>query len=638
MARLMRVLPSYAQSQGGLIGMARKCRAVYRREGWPGVKLRLLSFSNPTAVKEIDGTVVHRTDYQEWIKRYDTIDDQARQNIRQRIAAMPEHRPLFSFVMPVYDPPLVLLEEAINSIQCQLYERWELCIADDASKNPKVKELLQRYSQADSRIKVAYRTENGHISKASNSALKLATGEYIALVDNDDLLPEHALYEMAEAILQNPDAVILYSDEDKLDLAGNRIDPYFKSGWNPELFFGHNMISHFGVYRHTEIKAVSGFRVGFEGSQDYDLAIRIIERIRPDQIIHIPKVLYHWRMLPGSASMGTAEKPYALIASEKALNEHLERIGVQGKVTGMDMGMHHIQYALPSPQPLVTIIIPTKDSLELVRTCVSSIYALTAYKNFEIILIDNGSTEPDALEYFDLITSRFSNFRLLRDDRPFNFSSLNNNAVDQANGEYVVLLNNDTEVISSQWLNELISIAAQPGIGAVGAKLLYPNESLQHGGVILGLGAARIAGHMHHNIPKGNFGYFGRAILTQEVSAVTAACLAIKKSIYIEAGGLDEKLVVAFNDVDFCLKVKQKGYRNVWTPHATLYHHESVTRGNDSAPEKIERFNAEADYMREKWGALLLNDPAYNLNLTLDSSDFGLAWPPRHLQEHAIET
>lgn len=531
--------------------------------------------------------------------------------------------------MPVYDPPLDFLDQAIWSVRQQLYPDWEFCIADDASKNSAVRDLLEKHANEDQRIKVVYRTENGHISKASNSALELATGEYIVLFDNDDLLPEHALFHVVEAIHANPDAALIYSDEDKLNKAGVRVDPYFKCDWNPELFLGHNLISHLGVYRSDFVKAIKGFRIGYEGSQDYDFAARIIELIRPDQIVHIPRVLYHWRMLPGSASMGTTEKPYALVASEKALNEHLARQMILANVEAMPMGMHHVRFHLPDQQPLVSIIIPTRDAMDLVRTCVTSIFNLTTYKNFEILLVDNGSTDVEALRYFGELERAHANLRVILDNRPFNFSALNNNAVKHATGELIALLNNDTEIISPDWLSELVSIAIQKNTGVVGAKLYYPNNNLQHGGVILGLGANKVAGHMHHNIAKTNYGYYGRAILTQEISAVTAACLVVRKDIYEEVGGLDENLEVAFNDVDFCLKVREAGYRNIWTPHAELYHYESISRGHEDSPEKKVRFEKETRYMQERWEDLLQNDPAYNPNLTLDHSDFSLAWPPR---------
>jgi len=602
---------------------------VLRSQGLSGVKARICGLRGSIAmIRDENGIFVDRNDYQAWIQRYDTITDEIREDLTSVLAKM-EYQPKISVVMPVFDPPIAFLDEAIWSVRRQIYTNWELCIADDASKDPKVKETLRRHADEDERIKVVFRTENGHISKASNSALEVASGEFIALLDNDDLLPEYALFYVAQAIQEHPDAAIIYSDEDKLDSKGIRTDPYFKCDWNPELFLGHNLISHFGVYRATHVKAIGGFRVGYEGSQDYDLAARIIEVIDPRQIIHIPHILYHWRMLPGSASMGTSEKPYALLASEKALNEHLERRNVHGKVEALPIGMHRIRYSLPEVHPLVSIIIPTKNAKKLVHTCISTLYQITAYRNFEVILIDNGSEDKSAVDLFSELSEQYENLQVIRDDHPFNFSALNNQAARYAHGEFLLFLNNDTEIIHPEWLSEMVSVAIQEKVGAVGAKLIYRDGRVQHAGVLLGLGPDRVAGHMHHEVPRHFFGYFSRAILTQEVSAVTAACMLVKKKLYDYLGGFDERLGIAFNDVDLCLRLRQAGYRNIWTPHALLYHHESLSRGSDKSDTKRARLASEAEYMRERWGSLLMNDPAYNPNLTLEYGDFSLAWPPR---------
>ncbi|MDD5320857.1 MAG: glycosyltransferase [Methylococcales bacterium] len=618
--------------EGGVKSTLQLVFAAFRREGMSGIRNHLrTNGTGSIAIQLEEGHLVDRNNYAEWVCRYDTLNDADREQIRASIDAM-QHRPKISVMMPVYDPPLQFLDEAIWSVRKQLYSEWELCIADDASKNDAVRDLLKRHAAEDTRIRVVCRDENGHISRASNSALALVTGEFIALFDHDDLLPEHALFCVAETILANPNVGIIYSDEDKISQSGIRIDPYFKCDWNPELFLGHNLLSHLGVYRSDIVKAIGGFRTGYEGSQDYDLAARFIEEIAPEQIVHIPRVLYHWRILPGSTSMSIGEKPYALIASEKALNEHLIRRNVKGTVEALPIGLHRLRFSLPDKPPLVSIIIPTRNAVDLVCTCVTSIYDLTTYKNFEILLIDNGSDDPDALRYFEKLQLLHNNFRVLRDERPFNFSALNNSAVRQAKGEFIALLNNDIEVITPDWLSEMVSIAAQPGIGAVGAKLWYLNNLLQHGGVTLGLGTGRVAGHTHHNLTMGNYGYYGRAVLTQEISAVTAACLVVLKKHYLQVGGLNETdLTVAFNDIDFCLKLKSQGYRNVWTPFAELYHHESATRGQEDTPEKKLRHMNEILYMQQRWGELLLNDPAYSPNLTLDFDDFGLAWPPRQL-------
>jgi glycosyltransferase involved in cell wall biosynthesis len=521
-----------------------------------------------------------------------------------------------------------MLEGAIRSVQAQLYPNWELCIADDASTDKAIHSILEHYSIEDSRIKVVFRKENGHISAASNSALELVTGEWTALLDHDDLLSEQALFWVAEAINRNPEVQLIYSDEDKIDTVNRRFDPYFKCNWNLDLFYSHNMFSHLGVYRTDLLNDVGGFRLGMEGSQDYDLVLRCIERIRPNQIHHIPRVLYHWRMHAGSTAQSVETKPYAMLAGESSLNEHFQRRKIDAKVELIGHG-YRVRYSLPAIPPLVSLIIPTRDKLQLIQACVESIITKTTYPNYEILIIDNGSVDIATLEYFNSLKAD-SRIRVVRDDQPFNYSALNNAASKLTHGEILGLINNDIEVISPEWLSEMVGIALQPGIGSVGARLWYPDLTLQHGGVILGLGASRVAGHAHHQLPKRHYGYFGRASLTNSFSAVSAACLVIQKAIYEEIGGMNEvDLPVSFNDVDFCLRLHEKGYRNVWTPYAELYHYESASRGHENTPEKQARFNQEVQYMKQRWGDILLRDPCYSPNLTLDHADFSLAWPPR---------
>ena len=349
--------------------------------------------------------------------------------------------------MPVYNPPLNMLEEAIHSVQAQLYTNWELCIADDASTNSKVKSLLKRYADRDPRIKVVFRKENGHISLASNSALKLVTGEYVALLDNDDLLSEHALFWVADAINDNPDAELIYSDEDKIDTAGHRYDPYFKSDWNPDLFLSHNMICHLGVYRTELVKKLGGFRKGYEGAQDYDLALRCTEQLASHQILHIPRVLYHWRSHSGSTALAGSEKSYALMAGERALNDHFKRVKVSATAQLQSFGMYRSQYNIPKRSPLISLIIPTRNGLGLLKQCIDSIFVKTTYKNYEILVVDNDSDCPETLAYFKTIVKN-ERIRVICDERPFNYSALNNAAIRQAKGEYVALINNDIEVIS----------------------------------------------------------------------------------------------------------------------------------------------------------------------------------------------
>lgn len=647
--RASRSLPALIRRGGGFKATARRAVAVLRAQGLHGVLERARVFSGtqpaapasdepasanellpvnepPPASEQVEGSAVpDRNDYAAWIQHYDTLNDDDRRAIHEHIAAWTD-LPLISVIMPVFDPPLDLLREAIDSVRNQLYQNWELCIADDASNNPAVREFLKMVQLQHDRIKVVFRTENGHISAASNSALDLAKGRYIALMDNDDLLPEHALYWAARAIIEHPDAGVIYSDEDKIDRQGQRSAPYFKPDWNEFLFRSQNMISHLGIYRRDLVEQVGRFRVSFEGAQDYDLALRCIERLSSSQIVHIPRVLYHWRIHAGSTAMATDEKPYAVQAGVKALDDHLHRTGRKGWTELLPIGMYRVHYELPAQRPLVSLIIPTRNAHELVRQCIDSIVQLTSYPAYEIILIDNGSDDIEALAYFESIGQQ-PGIRVFRDDGPFNYSALNNHAVRQARGQLVGLINNDIEVISPHWLDEMVALAMQPSVGAVGARLWFPDDRLQHGGVILGIGG--IANHAHKFLPKGEYGYFGRAELLQEFSAVTAACLIIRKTVFEHVSGLDEKhLRIAFNDVDFCLRVREAGYVNVWTPYAELYHYESATRGMEDSPEKQQRFNSEVAYMAERWPSIL-TDYAYNPNLTLEHLDFGLAWPPR---------
>jgi len=563
--------------------------------------------------------------YSDWIKKFDTLTEDARAAMRLRATDF-GRRPLISIVMPVFDPTPVWVERAIASVRSQLYTNWELCIADDASRDPRIRPLLERYARADERIKIVFRENNGHISAASNSALALATGEWIALFDHDDVLAEHALFFVVDTINQHPTCQMIYSDEDKIDADEIRSNPYFKCSWNPDLFYSQNMFSHLGVYNAKLVEKVGGFREGFEGSQDYDLALRCIEHIIPAQIQHIPRVLYHWRVHSQSTAQSSDAKPYAMAAGERALNDHLRRRNVNAEAKAVGYG-YRVTYALPSNLPLVTLIIPTRNGASLLRRCIESILALTTYDNYEILIVDNGSDDDSTLRFIKSIAAE-PRVKIIVDQRPFNYSALNNNGVKFARGAIVGLINDDVEIITPDWLSEMVSHAVRPEVGVVGARLWYPDDTIQHAGIVLGIDG--IAGHVHRYLRRDNMGYCGRASLIQSLSAVTGACLLVRKSIYQSLGGLNEtELPVACNDVDFCLRVRQAGFRNIWTPYAELYHYESASRGLDDTPEKLARSHREINYMKQRWGSALLDDPAYSPNLTLHSEDFDLAWPPR---------
>ena len=610
---------------GGVKGLLRKAAQLYRREGVAGL-IRGFRIVTMRCRPALGSGKYDRNDYAEWIRRYDTLTDETRAAMLGRIDRL-ARKPLISVIMPVFNPPIAFLEEAIQSVRQQLYTNWELCIGDDASTDPAVRKVLDQYCGLDARIKLVYRDENGHISCASNSALELATGEFVALLDHDDLLAEHALYRVAMAMDRAPEAGLIYSDEDKIDDSALRFDPYFKPELNYELLLAQNMISHLGVYRTSLVRSLGGFRIGFEGAQDYDLALRVIEQLTPAQVVHLPYVLYHWRAIAGSTALAPDEKNYAAEAGRKAVAEHLERRGISAEVMpAPDVPtLNRVRFACPSPQPLVSIIIPTRDRADLLGMCLDSLMLRSTYVNYEVIIIDNGSVEAATQKLFDRLPK--DRFSILRDESPFNFSALNNHAARVARGQLLCLMNNDIEILTPGWLEEMVSFAMRPDVGCVGARLWYPDGRLQHGGCITGLGG--VAGHSHKFLRNGYHGYFKRAVLHQSFSIVTAACLLLRRDVFEQVGGLDEQLAIAFNDVDFCLRVREAGYRNVWTPYAEMTHHESASRGEEDTPAKQARFSTEIDFIKARWGDALMADPAYSVNLTLDSEDFAYAWPPR---------
>jgi Predicted glycosyltransferases len=597
----------------------RRLLAHLVRHGWQATKQQVVQDLLPSS---------RAADYETWVRLYDTLDPEELSAIRAGVARLVRH-PLISVVMPVYNTPERYLREALDSVLEQLYPDWELCIADDASTAPHVAPLLAEYQARDRRIKVVRRARNGHISAASNSALELATGEFVALMDHDDRLTPHALYMIAVELNRHPDADILYSDEDKIDAEGRRYDPHFKSDFNLDLLHGQNMVNHLGVFRRSLIERVGGFREGFEGSQDYDLTLRAVEATALERIRHIPAILYHWRVFPESAAFSTVDLPRATAAAHRALTEHFQRRGVDAVVetSPSTNRFTRIRYALPDPLPRVSLIVPTRDKVGLLKGCVDGLLQRTDYPDLEIIIVDNNSEEAKTFAYFDTLKDE-PRVRVLRYEAPFNYSSINNFAVAQATGSVIGLINNDIEVIEAGWLKEMVSHALRPEVGAVGAKLYYADDTVQHAGVITGI--CGVAGHGHKGLARDAHGYFSRAQLTQDLSCVTAACLIMRRAVFDEVGGLDEQnLAVAFNDVDFCLRIRDQGYLIVWTPFAELYHLESASRGPDTAPDKVQRFMSEVNYMRRRWGDRLAQDPYYNPNLSLDAEDFGLAFPPR---------
>jgi O-antigen biosynthesis protein len=582
-----------------------------------------------SAWRAIQGDASIENRYDSWVKLFDTLSDADQDAIREHVRDL-TYRPLISVVMPVYETPERVLLEAIDSIRNQLYPYWELCIADDASRAPHVANALNLMAVADSRIKWIRRDRNGHISAASNSALTLASGDFVALMDHDDLLPRHALYEVAVALNRNPLLDIIYSDEDQIDGTGRRFQPYFKTDWNIDLLLGHNMISHLGVYRRTLLERVGGFREGFEGSQDYDLALRCADATTPARICHIPSVLYHWRQDHRTVSFSGKQQAECSAAALRAIGDHLDRRGEGGEVKSHPVlpDWSRVVRPVPAPAPLVSLIVPTHDRADLLGKCIEGLINRTDYPAIEVLVVDHASQLPETLSLFEKLKLD-PRVRILHHAGRFNYSAINNMAVAEAKGSIIGLINNDVDVINPDWLSEMVSLAVLDGVGAVGAKLIYPDGRVQHGGVVLGVGG--VANHFNHGISRRATGYYGRNLLVSSVSAVTGACLVVQKSVFEEVGGLNERdLSVAFNDVDFCLKLRNKGYRNIWTPHAELYHYESASRGTEDTPEKSARFESEIKYMRDTWGPELECDPFHNDNFsTKNGISFQLSLPPR---------
>jgi GT2 family glycosyltransferase len=565
-------------------------------------------------------------DYAGWAARFDTLTAERMDELRARVERLGPDAPLISILLPVYQTPERWLRRCIESVIAQAYPRWQLCIADDASPDGRVMEILTEYASKDERIEVMRRSVNGHISEASNSALSLARGRYVALLDHDDELRPHALLEVAQAISDTPDVGLVYSDEDKVDGEGRRFDPYFKPDWDPDLLRSQNYICHFTALRADLVRDAGGFRKGFEGSQDHDLILRCTERLQPTQVKHISKVLYHWRAITGSTALTRDAKDYASSAGARAVAEHLDRRHPGARAEELSHGHYRVRWPLPVQAPKVSLIIPTRDRVELLRMCVESIFARTSYPSFGLVVVDNRSSDPEALAYLAELEQR-DRVKVLRYDAPFNYSAINNWAVSQCDGAVVGLVNNDIEVISPDWLEEMVSQAIRPEVGAVGAMLYYPNDTIQHAGVVLGVHG--VAAHRYAGMPRGYPGHGGRARVAQALSAVTGACLLVRRETFERVGGLDERLQIAFNDIDFCLRLRAAGYRNIWTPFAELYHHESASRGSEDTDEKKQRFSREVAFMQERWGDALASDPAYNINLSLNSLTSELSIPPR---------
>ena len=536
-----------------------------------------------------------------------------------------------SILVPLYNTPEPFLKDMITSVLNQTYQNWELCLADGSdAEHEEVGRICREYQEKDSRIVYQKLQKNEGISGNTNECLKLATGEYIGLFDHDDILHPSTLYEYVKAINEQ-DADYIYCDETtfKNGDINKMLTMHFKPDYAVDNLRANNYICHFSVFAKKLLEGEDLFRSQFDGSQDHDMILRMTDRAK--HIVHIPKLLYYWRCHEGSVASGIDAKPYVVAAAKGAVADHLKRHGFthfQITSTRAFETIFKIRYEIIG-DPMISIVIPNKDHAADLKRCITSILEKSTYENYEIVVVENGSEMKEIFDYYTSL-KEYDNIRVVTYEKPegqngFNYSAVNNFGVKQTKGDYILLLNNDTEVITVNWMEELLMYAQREDVGAAGAKLYYGNKTIQHAGVVLQLGAHRTAGHSHYGQGRENLGYMGRLCYAQNVSAVTGACLLVKKSLFEEVGGLDESFAISLNDVDFCLKLREKGLLNVFTPFAELYHYESVSRGLDDSGEKAERYNRESVHFREKWKTVLeKGDPYYNPNFSLDRSDFAL--------------
>lgn len=555
--------------------------------------------------------------YGPWYEAYcPTMEELERQRTKEW-----RNYPKISIVVPAYKTPIKFLREMMDSLIAQTYPNWELCIADASPEDAAMELVLKEYADRDNRIKWNKLKENLGIAENTNAALAMAEGDYIGLLDHDDMLAVNALFKIAEALEKETDIDVIYTDEDKIrGGVQEHFQPHFKPDFNPDLLRANNYICHLFVVKREVLEVVGGFRKSFDGAQDYDFIFRCVENA--GKIYHIPEILYHWRTHQASTADNPDSKMYAYEAGKRAIEGNLERCGLDGKVSfTKDYGFYRVKYPVQG-RPLVSIIIPNKDEKDCLERCINSIIEKTTYNNFEILIVENNSITNEIFSYYKQLSKK-ENIRLLAWEKPFNYSAINNYAVKKARGDYLLFLNNDTEVIAPNWIEEMLGHCQRSETGVVGGKLYYPDGTIQHAGTIIGMGG--IAGHMFVDMPGERTGYLHKASLQQNLSAVTAACMMVKREIFEMVLGFDEELSVAFNDVDFCLRVRQKGYLVVYDPYVELYHYESKSRGSEDSAEKVRRFQEEIEFMRCRWEKLLKEgDPYYNKNLSLTKWNYSL--------------
>ncbi len=526
-----------------------------------------------------------------------------------------------SILVPLYNTPLNFLKEMIASVQNQTYSKWELCLADGSDdEHPEVGETVRALAEADPRIVYTKLERNLGISDNTNACIDISSGEYISLFDHDDLLHPSALFHVMKAICEQ-DADFIYTDEITFlkNDTSNVVNAHFKADFAPDTLRSYNYICHLTTFSRELMNKAGTFRAECDGSQDYDIILRLTEQAQ--KIVHIPKILYFWRGHENSTAQDITSKPYIVNAAHKALSDHLERQGIAGTVTDSSIpSTYRIRYDIEG-EPLVSILIPNKDQVSTLDTCIRSIYEKTTYKNFEVIIIENNSTQDATFRYYRSLEDVHNNLKVVTWKQGFNYSAINNFGFKEAKGDFVLLLNNDIEVITPDWIQEMVMFAQRKDVGAVGAMLYYPDDTIQHAGVILGIGG--VAGHSHKYYQRGSYGYMSRATIAQNLTAVTFACVMMRREVFEEVEGLDEAFQVAFNDVDMCMRIRKAGYLIVFTPYAELYHHESKSRGSEDTPEKVKRFNSEVERFQGRWGKELADgDPYYNPNLTLIHEDF----------------
>ena len=591
---------------------AEKGLRYWRNQGSRALVDKMISKVKTASTREIP--------YQKWIIRHLPSNKELEKQRREKF----DYQPKISIVVPLYKTPEKYLLQLVESVKAQTYPNWELCLSDGSGENSPLTSFLKSLEAGDERIKVAYNEQALQISENTNAGIEIATGAYIAFADHDDELTPHALFECVKALNKDRKIRLIYSDEDKMSMDGHKFfQPHFKPDYNPDLLCTVNYICHLFVVQREILDQVGTFRKEFDGAQDYDFIFRCVEAVDPSEIYHVTKILYHWRCHEDSTAENPESKTYAFEAGKRAIEEHYHRIGIRAEVyQGEFLGLYRTRF-LRDYDPLISIIIPNKDHIEDLKRCMDSIDQKSSYKNYEYIIVENNSTDEKTFQYYKNLEEENPKAHVVYWDKEFNYSAINNYGATFAKGEYILLLNNDTEIINETCLEELLGYCMRSDVGAVGARMYYEDDTIQHAGVVIGFGG--IAGHCFVLQPRGTTGYCHRIICAQDYSAVTAACMLVKKSAFDEVGGLTEELAVAFNDIDFCMKLREAGYLIVYNPYAELYHYESKSRGLEDTPEKVARFNKEMQIFERRWPDILRNgDPYYNPNLTLKSQDFSL--------------